>query len=78
MKSVKILGPGCKRCIATAEMVEAEAAKLGVQVSIEKVADYAAIAGYGVVSTPGVVIDGKVVHAGGQPKPEAVDAWLAA
>ncbi|MBU6397078.1 MAG: thioredoxin family protein [Rhodospirillales bacterium] len=78
MKSVKILGPGCKRCIATAEMVEAEAAKLGVQVSIEKVADYAAIAGYGVVSTPGVVIDGKVVHAGGLPKPEDVAAWLAA
>ena len=78
MKSVKILGPGCKRCIATAEMVEAEAAKLGVQVSIEKVADYAAIAGYGVVSTPGVVIDGKVVHAGGLPTPEDVAAWLAA
>lgn len=78
MKSVKILGPGCKRCVATAAMVETEAAKLGVQVSIEKVTDYAAIAGYGVVSTPGIVIDGKVVHAGGLPKPEEVAAWLAA
>ncbi len=78
MKSVKILGPGCKRCVATAAMVETEAAKLGVQVSIEKVTDYAAIAGYGVVSTPGVVINGKVVHAGGLPKPEEVAAWLAA
>lgn len=78
MKNVKILGPGCKRCVATADMVEAEAAKLGVQVSIEKITDYAAIAGYGVVSTPDVVIDGKVVHAGGLPKPEDVAVWLAA
>ena len=78
MKSIKILGPGCRRCIATAELVATEASKLGVQVSIEKVTDYAAIAGYGVVSTPGIVIDGKVVHAGGLPKPEEVAAWLAA
>jgi len=78
MKLVKILGSGCKRCIAAAEMVKTEAAKLGVQVSIEKVTDYAAIAGYGVVSTPGIVIDGKVVHAGGLPKAEDVAAWLSA
>jgi small redox-active disulfide protein 2 len=78
MKSVKILGPGCKRCVATAEMVQAEADRLGVPVTIEKVTDYAAIAGYGVVSTPGIVIDGKVVHAGGLPNAESVDVWLLA
>lgn len=78
MKSVKILGPGCKRCVATAEMVQAEADRLGVPVTIEKVTDYAAIAGYGVVSTPGIVIDGKVVHAGGLPSAENVDVWLLA
>lgn len=78
MKLVKILGPGCKRCVATAAMVEAEAARLGVSVSIEKVTDYAAIAGYGVVSTPGIVIDGKIVHAGGLPKAEDVSNWLSA
>lgn len=78
MKNVKILGSGCKRCVATAEMVQTEASKLGVPVSIEKVTDYAAIAGYGVVSTPGIVIDGKVVHAGGLPKAEDIARWLAA
>lgn len=78
MKDVKVLGSGCKRCEATAEMVEAEAAKLGLDVKIEKVTDYAAIAQYGIASTPGVVIDGKVVHAGGLPKPEAVAGWLKA
>ncbi|MCC6719124.1 MAG: thioredoxin family protein [Acetobacteraceae bacterium] len=78
MKDIKVLGPGCKRCIATAEMVQAQADKLGVAVAIEKVTDYAAIAGYGIASTPGVVIDGKVVHAGGLPKPEDLAKWLSA
>jgi small redox-active disulfide protein 2 len=77
MKTVKVLGPGCKRCVATAEMVQAEADRLGVPVSIEKVTDYAAIAGYGVAATPGVVVDGKVVHAGGLPRPDSVAKWLA-
>ncbi len=78
MKQVKVLGSGCKRCVATAEMLEAQAARLGVPISIEKVTDYAAIAGYGIVSTPGVVIDGKVVHAGGLPKTDDVAEWLTA
>jgi len=78
MKDVKVLGPGCKRCQATEDMVKAEAARLGLEVQVEKVTDYAAIAGYGVMSTPGIVIDGKVVHAGGLPKSEDVAKWLAA
>ncbi len=78
MKQVKVLGPGCKRCAATVDMVQAEADKLGVLVTIEKVTDYAAIAGYGVASTPGIVIDGKVVHAGGLPRPDDLTRWLAA
>lgn len=78
MKNVKVLGPGCKRCEATEQMVRQEAAKQGVEVTIEKVSDYAAIAGYGILSTPGIVIDGKVVHAGGLPKAEDLAKWLAA
>jgi small redox-active disulfide protein 2 len=78
MKDVKVLGPGCKRCEATEAMVKEAAARLGVDVTVEKVTDYAAIAGFGVASTPGIVIDGKVVHAGGLPKPESVEKWLQA
>ncbi len=78
MKSVKVLGPGCKRCMTTAEMVQSEADRLGVPVSIEKVTDYAEIAAFGIASTPGIVIDGKVVHAGGLPRPEDLARWLAA
>jgi small redox-active disulfide protein 2 len=70
VKSVKVLGPGCKRCEATEQMVRAVAAKLGVDVQVGKVSDYAEIAGFGVVSTPGIVIDDKVVHSGGLPKTE--------
>jgi small redox-active disulfide protein 2 len=76
VKDVKVLGPGCKRCEATEQMVRAEAAKLGVDVQVEKVSDYAQIAGFGVVATPGIVIDGKVVHAGGLPKTEDLAKWL--
>ena len=78
MKNVKVLGPGCKRCVATADMVQVQADRLGVPVAIEKVTDYAAIAGYGIAATPGIVIDGKVVHAGGLPKAEDLARWLAA
>lgn len=78
MKDIKVLGSGCKTCQLTAELLTAEADRLGVAVSIEKITDYAAIAGYGIAATPGVVIDGKVVHAGGLPKAADVDGWLRA
>ena len=75
---IKILGSGCKRCIATADMATAEAKKLGIDIELEKVTDFVDIAKFGIASTPGVVIDGKVVHAGGLPKPEDMAKWLAA
>ncbi|QFR34667.1 thioredoxin family protein [Ancylobacter sp. TS-1] len=78
MKDVKVLGPGCKRCEATEAMVKDAASKLGIEVSVEKVTDYAEIAKYGIASTPGIVIDGKVVHAGGLPKEGALETWLRA
>jgi len=78
MKDVKILGPGCKRCQATEELTKAAAAALGIDITLEKVTDYAEMAKYGVLSTPGIVIDGKVVHAGGLPKEADIRAWLLA
>jgi small redox-active disulfide protein 2 len=78
MKDVKILGPGCKRCQATEELVKAIAADLGADITVEKVTDYAEISKYGILSTPGIVIDGKVVHAGGLPKEADLRVWLQA
>lgn len=78
MKNVKVLGPGCKRCDAAVQMVRDAAAQAGVEVTIEKVTDYAEIAGYGIASTPGPVVDGKVVYAGGLPKAADIARWIAA
>lgn len=78
VKNVKVLGPGCKRCDAAVQMVKDAATKAGVEVTVEKVTDYAEIAGYGIASTPGLVVDGKVVHAGGLPKAEDVARWISA
>jgi hypothetical protein len=49
-----------------------------IEVDLEKVEDIGAIMGYGVVSTPGVVIDGTVVHTGGVPDRKKIEEWLAA
>ena len=76
MKDVKVLGPGCKRCDAAVKMVQEAAAQAGVSVTVSKVTDYAAIAGYGIAATPGIVVDGTVVHAGGLPKPADLLRWL--
>lgn len=78
MKDVKVQGPGSARCKTTEDMVKAEAARLGIDVSVEKITDCEAIAKFGIVSTPGVVIDGKVVHAGGLPKTDDLQRWLQA
>lgn len=76
MKQIKVLGSGCKNCVTTAKLIEEKAAALGIEVEIEKVTDIATIMGYGVMSTPAVVIDGKVVHAGGVPGSAAIEPWL--
>jgi small redox-active disulfide protein 2 len=76
MKDIKVLGSGCRSCRLTAEMLQREAAALGVEIRVEKVTDVADIVGYGVMRTPGVVLDGKVVHAGGVPHVQTVRGWL--
>lgn len=76
MKRIEVFGPGCRRCQATADLIAERAKALGVPVEIAKVTDYAAIAKAGVVATPGVAVDGRLVHSGGLPEASAVDGWL--
>ena len=78
MKTVKIFGPGCKRCETTEEMVKETASRLGIEVAVEKVTDAKSIAMAGVMSTPGISIDGKLVHAGGLPDATKLEGWLRA
>lgn len=78
MKDIKVLGTGCANCKTTLKLIEQAAQAKGVEVRLEKVEDIKDIMSYGVMSTPGVVVDGKVVHAGGVPSREKIDQWLAA
>lgn len=61
---IKILGSGCKKCVALADNAKAAAQTEGIDAQIEKVTDIIAIAGYGIMSTPGLVVDEKVVSSG--------------
>lgn len=76
MKEVKILGTGCANCKNTMALVEQVAKEKGVAIKLEKVEDLPSIMGYGVMSTPGVVIDGVVVHSGGVPGKAKVEGWF--
>ncbi|KLV06715.1 thioredoxin family protein [Photobacterium ganghwense] len=76
MKVFKVLGSGCANCVNTAKLIEKVAAEQGVDVSVEKVTDLETIMNYGVMSTPGVVMDEEIVHAGGIPSSESVMNWL--
>jgi len=76
MKEIKVLGTGCANCKATLKLIEEQARAKGVDIQLDKVEELSEIVGYGVMSTPGVVVDGNVVHAGGVPSREAIDGWL--
>ena len=76
MKHIKVLGTGCANCKATLKLIDDIAKTKGVTVQLEKVENIADIMAHGVMSTPGVVIDGKVVHAGGVPDRKKVEGWL--
>ena len=76
MKNIKVLGSGCRNCEITANVIAAAAKQAQVDIELEKVTDIAKIMAYGVMSTPGVVINGKLVHSGGVPGPDLVKAWL--
>lgn len=75
---IKVLGTGCANCKNTIALIDQVAQANGVTVTMEKLEDLRDIARYGVMRTPGVVIDGKVVHAGGVPSRAQVQGWLSA
>jgi small redox-active disulfide protein 2 len=64
---IKVLGPGCKNCVTLDRIAHEVIVDMGIEAKFEKVEDYSAIASYGVMSTPALVIDGKVVISGRVP-----------
>lgn len=61
---IKILGTGCKNCKALEQNARDAASQLGLTAEVEKVEDFASIAAYGVLKTPGLVVDEKVISSG--------------
>ena len=78
MKTVKILGPGCANCRKLEAVAREAAAGAGVEAEFIKVSDMKAIMGYDVLSTPGLVIDEKLVSSGRIPTQAEVRQWLEA
>lgn len=76
MKNIKVLGIGCTKCSQTYQMISETAKNLGVEIELEKIEKAPDIVKFGVMTTPAVVVDGKVVHAGGLPKLEQIESWL--
>ncbi|MEU9244396.1 thioredoxin family protein [Streptomyces sp. NPDC048385] len=64
---IKVLGPGCANCVALERLTRQAVQTLGLNATIEKVTDYGAIAGYGVMSTPALVVDEQVLLSGRVP-----------
>ena len=76
MKNIKVLGTGCANCKTTMKLIGDAAKEKGVEIKLEKIEQLQDIMAYGVMSTPGVVVDGKVVHAGGVPSRDKIAGWL--
>jgi small redox-active disulfide protein 2 len=77
MLTIKILGPGCANCKRLEEIARKAATDMGVEAEFTKVTDYKDILGYNILSTPGLVINEKVVSSGRIPAPAAVTGWIA-
>ncbi len=75
---IKVLGPGCTNCKNLERVTREAIAALGMDATIEKVEDYAAIAGYGVMSTPALVIDEELVLSGRVPRSAEIQDLLKA
>jgi len=76
MKKIQILGTGCAKCQKLAENAKQAADNLGIDYDMEKVTDLNQIMGFGVMTTPGLVVDGKVLVTGKVPSPADIEKLL--
>jgi small redox-active disulfide protein 2 len=76
MLTVKILGPGCANCKRLEEVARKAASDAGIEAEFVKVTDYKDILAYDILSTPGLVINGKLVSSGRIPAPATIAQWM--
>jgi hypothetical protein len=77
LMDIKVLDTGCANCKNTIALIDQMAREKGVAITLRRVEELRDIMVFGVMSTPGVVINGKVVHVGGVPSRGKVEQWLA-
>jgi small redox-active disulfide protein 2 len=76
---IKVLGPGCANCHKLEEMTKQAVKELGIDATVVKITDIGEIARHGILSTPGLIINGKVKHSGKPlPSVEKVKALIKA
>lgn len=76
MKDIKVLGTGCTKCTKTVDVITNIANELNIDIQIKKETDPEVIMGYGVMTTPAVIINEVNVHSGSIPHREAIESWL--
>lgn len=77
MLTIKVLGSGCANCKRVEQIARRVVEEMSLEAEIIKVTDYNDIANYNVLSTPGLVINEKLVSSGRIPTPAEVTTWLA-
>jgi small redox-active disulfide protein 2 len=74
---IKILGSGCANCKRLEALVKEVAVEKDLEATFQKVTDYKDIMSYGIMHTPGLVVNGKVLSAGRIPSKQEIAGWLA-
>ena len=77
MLTIKVLGSGCANCKKLEAIAHQVVEQMGIQAEVIKVTEYPDIMAYNVMSTPGLVINEKVVSSGRIPSPAEVTTWIA-
>lgn len=76
MINIKVLGTGCPNCLRLESLCREVTAENNIEAEIEKVTDLKDIMGYGVMSTPGLVVNEKVLSTGKIPTKSTLEHWL--
>ena len=76
MKKIQVLGPGCPNCSRLASVTEEIAKEIGLEYELEKVTEITAIIGFGVMKTPALAVDGKVLVSGRVPSRDEIKKLL--
>ena len=74
--NIKVLGGGCSKCEKLLENAKEAVAKVGIEAEIEYITDFAVIAGYGIMSTPALIVDEKIVSMGKVLKSSEIESFL--